>query len=224
MKTVLAIESSRDTCLVVLSYQGNIIERIVQGARSHTENLLPFIGSVLQEAGIEPCEIDLFAFSAGPGSFTGIRLAASAMKTLAYTAKKPVIALSSLQLLAQSYFLINNDCSVVQVINDARMNGLYVGHYQRGGSACKALSQDQLVSLDTFAPIKEAFLIGDAGGLLGELHLVSSVDVIATALIDCALVADQEGKAQHALTVEPVYLRDKTSWKTVEQQKQMKAR
>ncbi len=75
---LLAIESSTDTCLLALYDEASdqTYSKQVQGARSHSQNMLPFIEALLAEAGWSQYELTSVAFSAGPGSFTGVRLAA----------------------------------------------------------------------------------------------------------------------------------------------------
>ena len=68
MNTLLAIETSADFCTVALEFNHETLLREARGLRSHSENLLPFIQSLLDESGQSLAALDAIAFSAGPGS------------------------------------------------------------------------------------------------------------------------------------------------------------
>jgi hypothetical protein len=121
MNNILAIESSSSSCSVALSFNGKINIREDHGERTHTQFILPFIEELLNSENIKASDLDAIAFSAGPGSFTGIRLAASIAKSIAYAAKIPVIAISSLAAIAQSYVRIGKNSESCIVATDARM-------------------------------------------------------------------------------------------------------
>ena len=74
---LLAIDTSESACSAALLVDGVILSRMEQAARSHSERILPMMQSLLSEAGCGLIELDALAFGRGPGSFTGLRIAAS---------------------------------------------------------------------------------------------------------------------------------------------------
>jgi tRNA threonylcarbamoyladenosine biosynthesis protein TsaB len=102
MPNILAIETSGKICSVALIVADVLHQETLLAERQHSQQILSLINRLLGKANIKLAQLDAVAFSAGPGSFTGIRLAASLAQGLAYGAGVPVIAVSTLQALAQS--------------------------------------------------------------------------------------------------------------------------
>lgn len=102
MPNILAIETSGKICSVALTIADVLHQETLLAERQHSQQILSLINRLLDKANIKLAQLDAVAFSAGPGSFTGIRLAASLAQGLAYGAGVPVIAVSTLQALAQS--------------------------------------------------------------------------------------------------------------------------
>lgn len=96
----LAIDTSGETVSVLVCAEEKVIFRQEKELRRTSESLLPLIDSMLDEAGLGLYDMEFFACVTGPGSFTGIRLGVVATKIFAYVAKKPVIAVTSLEKLA----------------------------------------------------------------------------------------------------------------------------
>ena len=72
----------------------------IKNGNTHSETLLPMVEAVLKSAGVTVADIDLFACSVGPGSFTGVRIGAATIKGLAFDKSKPCIGVSTLESLA----------------------------------------------------------------------------------------------------------------------------
>ncbi len=123
---LLALEASGSTCSVALLYQGRI--RLLHGPATgaQSESLLGLTHTLLQEAGIEPKRLQGIAFSQGPGSFTGLRLACGIAQGLALALEVPLFPVSTLH--AQ---VLACPAGVTYVLStlDARMEQLYLGAY-----------------------------------------------------------------------------------------------
>ncbi|MFT5446238.1 MAG: tRNA threonylcarbamoyladenosine biosynthesis protein TsaB [Gammaproteobacteria bacterium] len=126
---ILAIETSSDACSCALMLtDGSISQRLEVAPRQHTHLLLPMVDSVLSEAGISLRALDCFAFGRGPGSFTGVRIAASAIQGLALAADRPVLGISSLAAVAlgESERMTES----VLAVFDARMGEVYLAAFR----------------------------------------------------------------------------------------------
>ncbi len=99
--------------------------------KSHSENISPFISECLRESNLKLEDIDAFAVGQGPGSFTGIRVAANAGKSFSYSFNKPLIALDSLTLLAEQ--VRGSNKPVLSIIN-AYKNMVYIGLFDVSGN------------------------------------------------------------------------------------------
>ncbi len=139
---LLAVETSAHTCSVALQVATETYTAVETTERQHTRQLLPQISQLLRDAGITLRQLDAIAFSCGPGSFTGIRLAASVVQGLAFGANLPIIPISTLQVLAQDAYTelsVNRvpalPCTpgtAVIVVTDAHGGNVYWGGYQLG--------------------------------------------------------------------------------------------
>jgi tRNA threonylcarbamoyladenosine biosynthesis protein TsaB len=104
MVNLLAIETSGECCSVCLEVDGNRFSRSEHAERKHNEMLLPMLGDVRRQAGLDPAglneRLDAVAFGRGPGSFTGIRIAASAAQAIAFAAGAGILRVSCSEALA----------------------------------------------------------------------------------------------------------------------------
>ncbi len=98
---ILSIETATPTCAVALHKEGQLLAYIEQYLdKSHSEMLAPMIAEVLQEGQCEVNQLDAVAVSAGPGSYTGLRIGASTAKGICYGSELPLIAVNTLEALA----------------------------------------------------------------------------------------------------------------------------
>ena len=126
MPVILALETSTEFCSVALHIDGKIIANEVPAGQRHSEILLPMIHELLTETELTLRQLDGIAFGAGPGSFTGLRIACGVTQGLAYAANLPVIAISTLEAVAEKIAQNN-----VIVALDARMGEIYHAAYQK---------------------------------------------------------------------------------------------
>lgn len=133
---ILALDTSTDACSVALITATQTFVEFDVVPQGHSKILLGMVERVCAAAGVSLDAVDAFAFGQGPGSFTGLRIAASVVQGLAFGANKPVVAVSSLQALAQQAFNLTSDTAVTNLTNthiipilDARMQEVYWGAY-----------------------------------------------------------------------------------------------
>jgi tRNA threonylcarbamoyl adenosine modification protein YeaZ len=128
---ILAIETATEACSAALVQDGNVIERYVVAPREHNRLILSMIEAVLAEAGVGRTQIDAVAFGRGPGSFTGLRIAAGVTQGIAYGLDCPVLPVSTLAALAFQSFEEAAGEGVYACL-DARMGEIYGGLFRRG--------------------------------------------------------------------------------------------
>ena len=142
---LLALDTATECCSAALLSEDRLLMREAELARGHAERILPMIDELLGESGLGLRDLDAIAFGRGPGSFTGVRLAASIAQGLAFGAGLRVVAISDLSALAQR--VLDEDVRVTRVLvcNDARMREVYWGCFERGPAGLAVASGPEAV-------------------------------------------------------------------------------
>ena len=140
---LLAIETATETCSVALAVDGDVVERYSHAPRQHAELLLPWVESVLSDAGIGFASLDAIAFSRGPGSFTSLRIGIGVVQGLAWAADRPVIPVSSLAATAQT--AVDEGIGSALVALDARMNEVFTGRFSVNSNGIMVPDNDEMV-------------------------------------------------------------------------------
>lgn len=140
----LALDTSSLACTVAIRVGDRLIERHEEKAREHTSLLMPMIREVLADADVKLTDLDGIVLGNGPGSFIGMRIAASVAQGLAFAAKLNIIPVSSLAAVAAEVF-DKSDSERVAVAQDAHMNEVYLGLYSRSAdNSPQAISEERL--------------------------------------------------------------------------------
>ena len=226
MTSILAIETSTLACSVALAVGSKRLFRYSEEPRSHTKLIMAMIDEVLVEAGIVAGDLDAIAVTVGPGSFTGLRIGFSTAQGLAFGLDKPVVPISTLQVMAQTFIrrhqLVVEGSLVLMPVLDARMGEFNCGAYRIDKSGCSsALIEDQLLSkqdaLALCEKLKPAVVVGDGEALFSDKEKISyklqglypdAVDLLELAITDFA-----QGAAKPVDQVDLVYLRGTEAWK-----------
>jgi len=125
---ILAIDTATNSCSVALADNFSLLGEItLVTAETHSKHLLKMIDQVLDLAGLTSAQVDGFAVTRGPGSFTGLRIGLSVVKGLAVASGKPVVAVSSLEALAFRFPLTP---LLICTMIDARKKEVYAGGYR----------------------------------------------------------------------------------------------
>jgi tRNA threonylcarbamoyladenosine biosynthesis protein TsaB len=129
---LLHIETSTTVCSVALSKNGLLIDSIeYDNGYSHAENLHPFIERILQKNNIQIQELNAVSVSKGPGSYTGLRIGASAAKGLAYALNLPLIGVDTLQIMAVAAAEKMSQADFFCPMIDARRMEVYTNVYDK---------------------------------------------------------------------------------------------
>ena len=156
---ILAIETATDACSCALEFSGTVTTRHVVEPRRHTELLLPMIDEVLADAGTELGTLDAIAFGRGPGSFTGLRIACSVAQGLGFGADRPLVAISTLRVVAAGMHRSRGTPRVLVAL-DARMGEVYWGGFEWDGVTMAPAFEESVVPPD-------AVHVPDHGGWAG---------------------------------------------------------
>lgn len=226
---LLGFDTSTQACTVALWSNGRLFDRFAIAPQRHGELLLPWIGELLNQAGIRKSQLDGIAVGCGPGAFTGVRLAVSMAQGIAVALDRPVVPVSTLQTLAQQ---APSSAKRVLACLDARMSEVYVGIYHRDeqgqlveyGSpqVCSPTQlRDQLSVDPQWVGIGPGLSAND--GDLANYLIARNVEVIPDAhpraidLLAIAVAAFREGQAIRAEHLAPMYLRNRVALTLSEQ-------
>ena len=180
---ILAVDSTATIAsAAVLRGRTLLGQTSVSGVLTHSETLLPTCDSLLKALGLTIADIGLFACTAGPGSFTGVRIGVSMIKGLAYPRGVPCAGVSTLEALAYNLHGASGGALVVPVM-DARRNQLYNAVFSDVGSGEGRMIRirgDRLIAFDSLAeeleqtaPDRPFCFVGD-GADLAERRLEAS--------------------------------------------------
>ncbi len=142
---ILALDTATENCSAALLIDGTLLTREEELPRGHAQRILPMIEELLSEAQLGLADLHAVAFGRGPGSFTGVRLAATVTQGLAFGVGLGVVPISDLQAVAQRAFGIDAALARVVVCNDARMSEVYWGCYERDGAGLAQLEGEERV-------------------------------------------------------------------------------
>ena len=160
---ILAIDTSQKTVSAAILADDVVLADIfVNNGRHHSENLLPAMEQTFRLAGMQPHEMDLFAVTIGPGSFTGLRIGAATIKGLALAAGKPVVGVSTLDALALN--AVHAGKQMICAMLDAQRNQIYTALYRlEVGTAMERVSEEQVIDVDRWLNglNKDILFLGD---------------------------------------------------------------
>lgn len=227
MTTLLALDTATDNCSVALWQTGQVLARCEFAPRRHGELLLPMIDAVLAEAQLALTACDAIAFGRGPGSFTGLRIAAAVTQGLAFGADLPVLPVSDLAAMAEGAHAAGDAPPAVAALLDARLEEVYAGWYAWQAGRMQPVVADALLApaaLQMPAPPAGAAWVGVGPGwaaypvALAPLQATvrpGRTDLLPEArhLLAQALADWAAGVRLPASAALPVYLRDAVAWR-----------
>jgi len=219
---ILGIDTSAKTASAAICADGKIIAQTQLNTRlTHSQTALPMVQALLDCATVDIADIDCFAVSAGPGSFTGLRIGIAAVKSICFTLNKPCAAVSTLEALARNMTGMD---AVVCAAMDARCRQVYTALFEISDNGAKfsRLTPDEAISVEELEGRlknidKKIIFVGDGAELCYNI-MKESVENIAIAppmLINqtgygvcmAAEAAIEKGETLSAAELMPKYLR-----------------
>ena len=213
----LAIETSTERASVALSVNGMVHTQEHVGARTHAQLILPSVQALLIKAGVDLAELDGIIFGRGPGSFTGLRVACSIAKGLAYAHDLPLYPVSTLAAIINTAVFEKAEAMAVLAVLDARMNQVYWTYAAEGNPVVL----DEKVSdvVDIQLPGDASFCVAGVGWADYEkscspeiIKRIADRKVIYPHAVAMIRLVEQ-GVVEPVLAGEalPVYIRDKVT-------------
>jgi len=214
---ILAIDTSTEACSASIMIDDDVIDRYEYAPRRHTELILPMVNDLLSSAQIELTDLDAIAYGRGPGSFTGVRIAASVTQGLAFAADLPVIPISTLAALAQA--VVSPEKHIVSAI-DARMGEIYWCAYSISNNELTQLGEELVTTPENISVSFSGACYGTGSGWQSYSEILSNK--LKDQVVDyegetyphakhIATLARKEFKLGHTVPVDqalPVYLRN----------------
>lgn len=190
---ILAIDTSALTATAAILADGKLICEIsTTTALNHSVTVMPMIDELLRKVNMDISEIDLFACSEGPGSFTGLRIGIGTVKGLAYGLGKQVVGVSTLEALAHN---ISFTDAVIAPIMDARRGQVYNALYKYDGEKLVLVNSPRALSIEELCDeiSEKTIFVGDG--------VLAYKEKIKETLGDMALFASPQNMLQRAGSV-----------------------
>jgi tRNA threonylcarbamoyladenosine biosynthesis protein TsaB len=220
---ILALDTSTEYCSVALWRDGELQTREALAGRRHSELLLDMVDAVLRENGLAPRDLDGIAFGAGPGSFTGLRIACGVTQGIAFGAALPVVGVSTLLALAEAAAAERAVCCL-----DARMGQVYHAAYAKRDAGWHPVHAPALYAPDEAPLVAGGYWTGCGSGFksygeaLGRRYgqclsaIMPDVYPHAKHVARLAVTEFEQGRAVAAELAAPLYIRDKVALRTDE--------
>lgn len=224
MTVILALDTSTEACSCALAIDGRVHERYVVAPQQHASLILASIETLLRDNDLGFADLDAIAWGRGPGSFTGLRIAAGVTQGIAFAAELPVIEVSTLAALALAAWEEQGKANVFACL-DARIDEVYWGLFEiRDGlpvaTAPEQLCKPEAIPGSTLAAAAAWSAVGN-GLAYGErfpaelharfTHRLPEALPRAGHIATLAAAAFARGETVVAEQVSPVYLRDKVT-------------
>lgn len=223
---ILGVECTASPVSVALYEDKKLVgEYFLNQKITHSQTLLPMCENLLKMSNVSVGDIDYFAVTAGPGSFTGVRIGISAVKGLAQGLGKPCVPVSVLEAMANSF--LASECYVCAAM-DARCNQVYNALFKVSDGVVTRLCEDRALMIDELIPElcslfendpeRPIFLCGDGADMLYRVLFNKEIDFVRLAPENvklqrasgvCAVAENHiaDGKTVTAGELQPFYLR-----------------
>ncbi|MCE9633022.1 MAG: tRNA (adenosine(37)-N6)-threonylcarbamoyltransferase complex dimerization subunit type 1 TsaB [Methylophilales bacterium] len=218
---LLALDTSTEYLSLALWQDGAVTVREMLAQQKHSSLILPLLREVLDEAGMQLSGLDGIAFGAGPGSFTGLRIACGVAQGLAFGVRLPVVGVCTLEALAEQ-----SGADKVIACLDARMGEVYHAAYVREGDQWQTVCAPSLCQ-PTAVPKLEGngwYGIGSGWDVYADIlntaypttHVIPKAFPLARHIATLAAPVFERGEGKLAHEAHPLYIRNKVAFTTEE--------
>lgn len=227
---ILAMDTSTLTATVAVMNENRLVgEFTVCNKLTHSQIIMPMLDELLKKISLDISDIDVFATSVGPGSFTGLRIGMASIKTLAQALDKPIVGVSSLDAVAENFcctdYMI---CSIM----DARHGEVYNALYLNG----EEITESRAININALLgelENKKVIFAGDGALIYGELinsfgnkdWRTAPPNLImprASSVAASALKRAQKGDYDSPFTLNPSYLKKSQAERELEEKNKLK--
>lgn len=219
MTKCIAIDTStRRFCLGVKN-SSDYFDRSVDESTDHAKEIFRRIDDVLELANTSIEELDFLAVGIGPGRFSGLRVSISAIKSISYVLNIPIIAISSLEIIARE-MMEKNDKENVILIEDAGRGNLYIGSYALKNHEFIKLSDDRVANINEIKISQTDALIAGSGIIRYPDLKINSKSLLnqtgeeylnSRTMIDHAVEQFNKGNTIDCMNLKPNYLFDEVA-------------
>ena len=176
---ILACDTSNRACSSALWTDGRLLdEKFINNGLTHSQTFMPLVHDLMAENNMKYDDLDALACTVGPGSFTGIRIGVSAVKTMAMAAEKPAVPVSSLRAMA---FPLRAEKALVVPMIDCRNHRAWAGGFYQEEEVVPEMAEDIDEILSRCAAWRDANLPGTKIILIGNGAKVVSSEAAASA-------------------------------------------
>lgn len=197
---------------------------------SHSENLIPMIDNLLENLKIDIEDIDLFAVSKGPGSFTGLRIGLATIKSFSHALDKPLVGVSTLEALA--YNLMGNKIIIPMI--DARRDRVYSGVYSSQNGELVNLREEEIYPIEEIIEIAKTYddiVFTGTGTVVYKEFLeeklkdkfktgpISSLDCKGSSVAALGLNKYRQGQEDDCFSLSPEYFRKTKAQRDLEKKR-----
>ena len=221
MERLILIETSTALCSAALAEDGVITSyRESSAPKAHASLTAVFIQEMLEEKGLTIADCDAVCVSKGPGSYTGLRVGVSTAKGLCFGSGKPLIAISTLDILVAQAQIPDNHKYIVPMV-DARRMEVYAAVYEIAGQAGNDVRQitetaPAIIDENSYSDILErgkVLFIGDGAGKCADVIKHPNATFVqcwpkASAMLEPAMKAYKEKRFEDVAYFEPFYLKE----------------
>ncbi len=226
---ILAVDTSSFPASVAVCNDGIILgEYVIRNQRKHSQNIMVMIERLLETLSLDISEIDVFAVTTGPGSFTGLRIGISTVRALAQAMNKPVVAINTLKALAYN---MSYSKGIVVPMLDARRDEVFTAAYKFENGKVIEVTEPCVMSINEITEQykgQETVLLGD-GVLIHRDELTECdfdfaplqlMETRAGALCVAAMDAITNNELGNYNDVQPLYLRKSQAEREYERKKE----
>lgn len=222
---ILAFDTSTEYLSLALRKGSETFQYDCNAGQTHSQIILPQIQAMLDKANLQLSDLQCIAFGAGPGSFTGVRIAAGVAQGLGFGTNLPVVSVCTLLALAEA-----SSADKVIACLDARMGEVYHAAYEKIDDTWRCIIEPGLYKPDAVPTIEGACWVGAGSGWQTYAEQLSAFYAeqlqstqpqllpSSAAILKLALPIFAKGEAKQASEAMPMYIRNRVALKTAERE------